>query len=266
MTRRFLNLRSLGGALLIVAAAALPVRAADTDAKVKVDPSHPLAKPLDLAYESRAALDDLKDYEALFSKQEVVANRLRATTMLLRFRDEPFSVYLLFKNPNAGREVIYVQGKNSNQLLVHETGIKAIAGTIKLDPKGKDAMAENKYPVTMIGMKNMLDKVIAQWEHEGKFGETEVQYYPEAKLGDVACTVIESKHPQPRQDFKFHMTRLYVDKATKYPVRVEQYGFPSKRDAKPPLVEEYTYSQIKANAGLADKDFDHTNPSYAFPR
>lgn len=235
-------------------------------AKPPIDPTHPLYRPLELAYKSREALKELKDYEAMFSKQEVVDRRRKSTMMKLKFREEPFSVYLLFIEPNKGREVIYVEGKNNNQLLVHETGVKALAGTVSLDPTSKDAMADNKYPVTMIGMRTMLEKIIAQWEAEGKFGETTVQYYPDAKLGDVACTVIESSHPKPRNEFKFHMTRLYLDKETMYPVRVEQYGFPGRNDKQPPLVEEYTYSQIKANPGLTDKDFDHTNPSYAFPK
>jgi hypothetical protein len=265
----------------MVAASLSPVAAAEEETEIQqtsaeefskppIDTTHPLYKPLELAYKSRDALKELKDYDCVFSKQEVIDRRLKATSMRLKFREEPFSVYLLFINPNAGREVIFVQGKNNNQLLVHETGVKALAGTVSLDPKSKDAMADNKYPVTMIGMKNMLDKIIKQWEKEGKFAETAVQYYPEAKLGDVACMVIESKHPEKRDDFKFQMTRLYIETKTQFPVRVEQYDFPDRRETKRgkdgPLVEEYTYSQIKANIGLKDKDFDHTNPNYAFPK
>lgn len=236
------------------------------DGKPPIDPTHPLYKPLELAYKSRAALAEVKDYEALFSKQERIEGKLRATTMKLKLRQEPFSVYLNFVSPNAGREVIYVHGKNNNQLWVHEAGIKAIVGTISLDPKSRDAMADNRYPVTMLGMKTLLDKIITQWEAEGKFGETKVQYYPEAKLGDAACLVIESSHPTPRNEFKFKMTRLYIESDSQLPVRVEQYAFPTPRDKEDaPLAEEYTYSQVKTNSGLTDKDFDHTNPSYAFP-
>jgi len=259
------------GLVVFCAIIAGPLSAADdaaeatTAVKPSIDATHPLYRPLEMAYRSRAAVKALGDYEAVFSKQEFLDRKLRSTTMKLKLREEPFSVYLMFVNPNAGREVIFVQGRNNNQLLVHETGVKALVGTVKLDPKSRDAMAENKYPVTMIGMKHMLDRIIEQWEHEGKFAETAVQYYPEAKLGDVACTVIETKHPQPRDDFKFHMTRLYIETKTQFPVRVEQYAFPGKRDKEAPLVEEYTYSQIKADAGLKDKDFDHMNPSYAFP-
>jgi hypothetical protein len=240
--------------------------AEDEAEKPSINASHPLYRPLEMAYKSRAALRDLKDYEAVFTKQEVLDRRRKTTTMRIKFREEPFSVYLYFVDPNKGREVIYVEGKNNNQLLVHETGVKAIIGTISLDPKSKDAMAESKYPVTMIGMHKLLEQIIDQWEAEGKFGETSVQYYPDAKLGEVNCTVIESSHPKPRDNFKFQLTRLYFEKETMYPIRVEQYGFPRRNEKQPPLVEEYTYSQIKANPGLADRDFDSANPSYAFPK
>ena len=246
--------------------------AADGDVAEKppVDPSHPLYRPLEMAYKSRAALSDLKDYEALFTKQEVLTRRRKSTTMRLKFRDEPFSVYLYFLEPKAvkGREVIYVDGKNKNQLVVHETGVAALVGTISLDPTSDKALADNKYPVTMIGMSKLLEQIIDQWEAEGKFGETTVKYYSpkDTKFADRPCSVIESSHPKPRDNFKFHMTRLFFDEETNYPVRVEQYGFPGRNDKQPPLLEEYSYTQIKPNVGLTDRDFDSTNPSYAFPK
>lgn len=241
---------------------------AEEPAKPPIDPSHPLYRPLELAYQSRDALSKLKDYEAQFTKKEVVDRRLKTSAMKIKLREEPFSVYLLFLDANKGREVLFVNGKNNNKLLVHETGLKGLVGTVPLDPKSRDAMADNRYPVTMIGMRNMLDKIITQWETEGKFGETSVLFYDpkDTRLGDRPCAAIVSEHPQPRDQFKFKKTMLFIDDETKYPICVQQYGFPGRNDKDPPLVEEYIYSQIKGNLGLTDKDFDQTNPSYAFPR
>ncbi len=55
----------------------------------------------------------------------------------------------------------------------------------------------------MLGMHHLLEKVIAQWEAEGKLGETSVLFYSpkDTKLGDRPCSVIESSHPQPRDQF-----------------------------------------------------------------
>ena len=237
-------------------------------AKPTIDSTHPLYRPLEMAYESRQALDNVKDYQAVFVKRELIGRKVQTSTMNLKLREEPFSVYLLFKDPNKGREVIFVNGKYKNQLQVHETGIKAVVGTVSLDPKGDMAMDGNKYPVTMIGMRKMLEKIIAQWEEEGKYGETTVLFYDpkDTKLGDRPCAAIEASHPQPRSQFKFQKTLLFLDAETNLPIGVQQYGFPGKRDKQSPLVEEYTYGQLKLNANLTDRDFDTTNPAYAYPK
>jgi hypothetical protein len=230
-----------------------------------IDPAHPLFLPLQEAYKSREVMAGIKDYEAEFVKRELIGRKLIKTTMFLKMRHEPFSVYLKFIDPNAGREVIYVEGRNKNNLFVHETGFKAIVGTISLLPTGPDAMADNRYPVTMIGMKILLDKVITQWETEGKLGEVKTQKYPNAKLpSGEECVAYESTHPTPRNQFKFHITRLWIEKTSGLPIRVEQLGFPQNGE-KPPIIEEYTYSKIKTNVSLTDKDFDIKNPAYAFP-
>lgn len=231
-----------------------------------IDKQHPLFLPLVEAYKSRQALKSVKDYQAEFTKREFMGRRLNTTTMNLKLRQEPFSVYLKFVNPNAGREVIYVQGRNQNNLLVHEVGFKAIVGTLELPPTGPDAMTDNKYPVTMIGLKTMLDKVIKQWETEGKLGEVKTQKYPDAKLpSGEECVAYESLHPTPREEFPYHITRLWIEKKSNLAIRVEQLGYPQRNDKSPPVVEEYTYSKLKVNVSLADRDFDKKNPGYAFP-
>lgn len=253
----------------------VPVAAQDADGSsngkaAKVDPRHPLAPALEHAYAARQKLASVTDYEALFSKQELIGRRMRATSMTMKIREQPFSVYLQYVTPHQGREVIYVSGRNNGQLLAHETGIKAIAGTVSLAPDSEDAMDGNKYPITMIGIRNLLEGVIVQWEAEAQFGECNVQYYPDAKLGkpgeETACKVIESSHPTPRKQFKYQKTRLFIDTASGLPIRVEQYGFPRTEGDKAPLVEEYTYSKLRVNPGLTDRDFDIKNPNYAFPQ
>ncbi len=231
-----------------------------------IDKQHPLFLPLQEAYKSRQSLKNVKDYQADFTKKELMGRRLLTTNMNLKLRQEPFSVYLKFVNPNAGREVIYVQGRNKNNLIVHEVGIKSIVGTLELPPTGPDAMSDNKYPVTMIGLKTMLDKVIKQWETEGKLGEVKTQKYPDARLpSGEECVAYESLHPTPREEFPYHITRLWIEKKSNLAIRVEQLGFPQRNDKTPPIIEEYTYSKLKVNVSLADRDFDKKNPGYAFP-
>jgi len=223
-----------------------------------------LDTPIRFARRSLNAIQQVDDYQAVFNKQEVVGRALVTHSMDIKLRHRPFSVYLHFRNPSAGREVLYVAGRNQGRLLAHGVGLKSVVGTLALRPESGRAMAETRYPVTEIGMANMAQKIVAQWERERQFREIEVKYFPNAKLGKVDCRVVQTRHPRPRREFKFHMTRLYVDKKTGFPVRVEQYGFPLRAADRPPLVEQYTYSQIRPQAGLREYDFDPQNTNYGF--
>jgi len=230
-----------------------------------VDDRHPLAPALKLARASRKSLDSVRDYQCLFIKRELLNGALVTQTMEMKLREEPFSVYLKNQDPNPGREILFISGQNDNKLLAHEgSGIKSLVGTVPLAIDAPQVRAENRHPITEIGMRKLIDKVIAQWEYEGQFGETNVQYYPDAKIGGMSCPAIECTHPQPRRQFPFHVTRLYIDSQSNLPVRIENYAYPAAQGQEPPLVEEFTYVKVQANAGLTNNDFSTKNPAYKF--
>ena len=271
LTRSFATialLASWGANPCVAQTRAEPVKATKSiaDERPQIDEAHPLYIPLQMAYQSLGALKEIQDYECNFTKREFLAKKLQKTTMRLKFREEPFSVYLKFIDANAGREVLYVKGQNNNNLLVREPGFKAVLGVIPLSPTGPDAMAENKYPLTSIGMKNMLNRVIAQWESEARFAGTTVQKRPDSKLpltGEI-CTVYESIHAKPFKDFKYHTTRLWIDDKSGLAIGCQQLAFPGKNEKEPPLVEEYFYTDLKVNRKLTDADFDKNNKNYSF--
>ena len=227
---------------------------------------HPLVPAIALIKERCIpALNQIQDYEALFTKRELIQGKLLHQEMQLRLREKPFSVYMRFGRELEGREILYVHGQNNNQLLAHEgNGFASLAGTLSLDPKGEYAMAENHYPITSIGMRMLVAQILDQLEVETKYGEIEVKYFPHAKLGDRPCEVIQSYHPHPRKEFRFQMSRLFIDSELKLPVRLENYAFPTANNPQPQLYEEYTYSNIRLNVGLTDADFDRKNPKYKF--
>ncbi|QDT55682.1 hypothetical protein Pan44_37280 [Caulifigura coniformis] len=226
--------------------------------------THVLTPAFKLAVSGLEALANVKDYEALFVRKELVAGALVQSQIEIKLRQEPFSVYLKFIEPNAGREVIYVDGKNDGKLLVHETGFASLAGTLSLDPKGSLAMNGNRYPVTMIGLKTMTETVIEKWLQVKNEKDTKVSIYPNATVGDLSCKVAETVLAKPVDGIPQQTCRLYVEKATGIPVRVQSLAFPAKPGDKPETVEDYFYSRLKSNVGLTDKDFDVENPAYGF--
>jgi outer membrane lipoprotein-sorting protein len=227
---------------------------------------HVLSNVLESAHAAREKARELRGYSATFTKQELTPKKgMIRQTMAIKFRREPFSVYLKFIDPHAGREVIFVEGKNKGRMQVHEpSGIASLAGTISVNPVGDEAMKENRYPIMSFGMEKLMDALILQWEGELKYPESEVNVYSNARIGKNECRMFEVTHPKQRSHFKFKTTRLYIDKASGLPIRVEQYDFPKRGSDEPVLVEEYTYTDIKAQKQPTDLDFDISNQTYGF--
>lgn len=234
------------------------------DLPKSVADNHPLKPLVTQAEASLEATLALKDYSTLLFKKELVQSKMISQTLQTKIRHQPFSVYMKFADPHAGREVIYVEGLNKGKLLAHEAGFRALAGTISLLPTSKEALAENRYPITQIGMAKMVEVVIGLWQADAQYQEVQVKQVPGTKVGEQVCEMLETVHPQPRDHFKFHVTRLYIETATKLPIRLEQYTWPEKEGGEPVLVEEYTYSQVQTNLGLTDLDFDKSNPAYKY--
>jgi len=226
---------------------------------------HPLIPAIRLAEQSYQTLLKIADYEATLIKQEFVNGRLLTQRISLRLKEEPFSVYLRYEEPNAGREILFVNGANGNQLLAREaTGLSSLVGTVPLAIDSPQVMAENRHVITDLGMRRLLEMAITQWQVESKFGETDVKYYPNAKMGNADCEVIEVSHPRPRKQFLYHMTRLFIEKQSRLPIRIENYGFPAQAGLPAQLLEEYTYVNVKTNLGMTAADFDRRNPRYSF--
>jgi hypothetical protein len=101
-------------------------------------------------------------------------------------------------------------------------------------------------------------------EKDVKYGECEVKFFKGAKINDRVCTCTQVVHPVPRKNFLFHIARIFVDDELNLPVRYESYDWPKKTGEAPELIEEYTYLNLKLNAGLTSDDFDIHNSKYNF--
>jgi hypothetical protein len=227
---------------------------------------HPLMPVLRWANDGLREMDKLQDYSAMMMKHERVDGKLNDPEVaFIKVRQKPMSVYMYFAKPEAlkGQEVIYVQGANNNKLLGHGTGFRKVFGTVPLEPTGPIAMKGNRYPITEIGIVNLVRRLVEVGEEDTKYGECEVKYLT-AKINDRPCTCIRVVHPTPRRNFRFHVAQIFVDNELNLPVRYESYDWPAKPEGQPELIEEYTYYNIKLNNGFTDADFDVHNPKYNF--
>ncbi|HEY2761112.1 MAG TPA: DUF1571 domain-containing protein, partial [Pirellulales bacterium] len=180
---------------------------------------------------------------------------------------QPFSVYMKFLAPDdlAGQEVIYVDGANENKLIGHAgSGAAALLGAKWLVPSGPIAMFGQRYPITELGIANLTKRLIEIGEHDRQYGECYVWRNDHAMVGDRPCISITVMHPERRPVFIFHIARIFIDKEWMVPLHYEAYDWPRQPGEAPPLLERYTYTQLKLNLGLTDGDFDPRNPEYHF--
>jgi outer membrane lipoprotein-sorting protein len=228
---------------------------------------HPLMPTLRWAYSGLGDLEKIQDYSATLAKRERIGGKLLDYEyMFIKMRHKPFSVYMCFLSPAAvkGREVIFVDGRNDNNMIAHGSGFERHFGNLNLKPDGPVAMRNQRYPLTELGILNMTRRLVEVGEQDSKYGECEVKYYEGAKINNRVCTCIEVVHPVPRKNFLFHLAKIYVDKELNLPIRYESYDWPKEKGDKPELMEEYTYLNLKLNNGFTDADFDIKNPSYKF--
>lgn len=233
---------------------------------------HPLTPVLRWAYAGLGDLEKIQDYSATLAKRERVGGKVMDYQyMFIKLRQKPFSVYMRFLGPNEmkGQEVVYVEGRNKGAMLAHGVGLEGKFGTLPLKPDGAIAMRNQVYPLTELGILNLTKRLAEVGQQDAKYGECDVKFYEGAKIkdgrgGSRVCTCIEVVHPVPRQNFRFHQARIFVDKELNLPIRYESFDWPKTQGAKPELLEEYTYLNLKLNNGFTDADFDVKNPAYNF--
>jgi len=238
---------------------------------------HPLDPALALARQSLALMQsDIQDYTAVLVKRERIGDDLGENEfMFVKVRNRkkqdnrvlvPFSVYLAFLKPASvkGREVLFIENQNEGKLVAHEGGMKRMLGTHFLEPNGYLAMAGQKYPMTDIGLENLLVKLIEKGERDKGFGHCQVDLIPGAKVGGRNCSILQVTHPEQKPHYEFHIAQVFMDDEWKIPVRYAAYWWPKSKDEAPEVIEEYTYQNIKINVGLTEKDFDMANADYNF--
>ena len=227
----------------------------------------PIARALRAIEECQERYERVRDYVCTLEKRERIDGRLGIPhIMYMKARTQPRSVYLKFRQPAAGREAIYIEGRHDGKVLAHDVGLgRLIAGTLHLDPLGARAMSDCRHPITEAGIGPLLETLEARWTAELDSKETNVEFC-EKTVGSRPCHRITVTHSRKSPDYMFYRVHLYIDHALGLPIHFEAFDWPTASDPEPPLVEEYTYNDLKLNVGLTEIDFDVTNSAYAFGR
>jgi hypothetical protein len=224
-------------------------------------PQDPMDYPLRLVADAAAAFQNVRDYTCLFIRREQVNGQLQAESVMnMRVRQQPFSVYLRWLGPKdlAGQEVVYVAGRNGNNLRVHATGIRGTVGFISIAPNDPRAMAQSRHPITEAGIGNLIASLQRNWTQERGQGRTQVRV-ADFDYARRKCTRVELTHTNDAVARRFYAARsvIYFDKETRLPIRAEAYDWP--RAGGPPegdLLEVYSYVDLRFNVGVGEETFN----------
>jgi len=209
---------------------------------------------------ARRKYKSVKDYEAVFVKQERIAGKMRPRERgFFKFR-KPFAVYVKWiEGPDKGTEVLYVRGKNDGKLIAHPTGLLGFK-TYHLDPKGRVAMRNHRHPVTEAGIGHLIEIIAENYHKATAAGCAEVRRLlpddPKAKPRGPRFELIVKGPRKP--DYYCKRAVVTFDPKTGLVVAVQVYDWDDL------LIEDYRYLHLRLNRGLTERDFDPGNPQYGF--
>lgn len=264
-----------------VAVNARPIRVLRIDPDRPKTPTvpkdHPLLPVLRIAEQHHQfVLDNVRDYTCLLIKRERIDGKLRpAEHARVKCRNPrttadgqeiPFSVYMRFTAPEdlAGREALHVANRDRGDVLVRKGGRRNPYLNLWVDPHSDLALRDNRYPITELGIENLLFRLMQVGRDDLRYNECQVRYHRNVTVAGRDCTAIEVEHPVRRDHFLYHQAHIMVDNELHVPIYFAAYSWPQKPGGNPVLMEQYTYQDMRLNVGLRDIDFDRLNPEYGF--
>ncbi|MCC9655706.1 DUF1571 domain-containing protein [Rhodopirellula halodulae] len=176
--------------------------------------------------------------------------------------------YLRFETPESakGREVIWIEDQNDGQMLVREAGFIGSMMTAKLDPTNFLAMRGQRYPITEIGLTNLVEKLIERGSRDIDNPDVRVIRTPRHKFDGKPLTLLQIQRASPSdQPDDFSLAEVVIDEERQLIVSFRSFGWPETEGDAPPLIESYEYHDLVLNPKLTDLDFDPANPEYTFP-
>lgn len=223
-----------------------------------------------LLAEAEQKLDSVPAMSAVFQKQERIDGVLQPVNVMdLKVRREPLSIYMKWRTPDEGQEIIWRDGAFDGKILVCPAGWKRkVMRTVKIDPTSDQAMAVSKRPVTNAGIWNFASRLRHTVDEElMRDPAIEVTLTSGDEISGRPCDRFTFAHPGPAVDGEFQKMLIYVDRTLAVPVACEHYRWAAEGDQFVGRVEEsYLFRDLDLTAAHADVDFDERNPAYEFTK
>ena len=214
--------------------------------------------PMQMIFACRDAYKSVKDFTAVIHRRERLWGQMQPEeTIAVKLRNQPFSVYLgWIKEPHRTREAIYVENQNDGLIVAHE-----VAGFVnwmrRVSPDAPEARGQSHHPITEAGIGNALKSLVRVCEAAQKAGDLHLFYAGQDSFNHRPTDVLLRMLPQ-KPGYPYHLIVLHIDKEWRLPVKFVSLNWDYDVET------VYSYTDLKLNVGLTDKDFNYKNRDYGF--
>ncbi len=209
-----------------------------------------------------AAYAAVQSYTARFIREERIGDVLRPREEALVKFQRPGQVYLRWiAGSPKGREILYVDGRDDDKILVHEPSGLARLFTIVMAPDSPRVLKESRHPITDVGIGRLVELIVGNARRGLQRGELAVVDHGRVEAAGRAERLVELVLPRdPGKGYYCYRAQVSIDRATGLVVGALIFDWDDR------LVASYAYRDLEVNVNLTAHDFDPGNPEYAFPR
>ena len=199
--------------------------------------------------------DNISGYAAVLHKQERMQSRLQPSEEIeVCFREKPYSVFFHWlRGTKMADNVLYVQGRNDDKLLVHPSGLAGrFVKAVARDPDGPEARQSGRYSLKDFGFKKSTERTYRAWEAAREKGKLKVQYLGVRRVyesNDRPCYTLHRSGTKPDEEGVTDVT-VYIDKETWLQVGTVLKGLDGK------LIGEYMFRDIHLNPQFKPGQFE----------
>jgi hypothetical protein len=137
-------------------------------------------------------------------------------------------------------------------------------------------MRGQRYPITQIGLVRLVEQLIERGEKDLDNPDVSVTVTTNHQFDDRLTELIRVRRSRPSNEpDDFSLAEIVVDPERQLILAYRSFGWPGRagsglegsglEGSSPPILESYSYHDLKINVGLTDADFDTKNPEYRFP-
>lgn len=257
-----------------VTAEPLTAGADEKTAPAVIEGPEALARNVDLLRQAVAKLSRIPDYTATMFTHERVGGQMSTPHIVeLKLRHEPFSLYMKWlAGDDKGRELLYIDGQNDGEMLVKLGGLKGrLLPAIKVDPHGALARAKSRHAITEAGLLNLVRTLLEHRERDQRNGvQIDCRCTQGHEFDGRPCCCFVLDFPNTEESETYRKSVQMFDDELCVPVCIWNYGWPTRENIpnekldEATLLEHYSYSDVRLNQRLADRDFDRDNAKYSF--